>query len=64
VIVECMEGKKMRWFGMWWSRNAMKAWSCFVEVVVSGVVGRCGWVVICISVTVLWFFERRMTPIM
>ncbi|QCD78090.1 hypothetical protein DEO72_LG1g1719 [Vigna unguiculata] len=63
VIVECMEEKKMRWFGVWWSRNAMKAWLCFVEVVASGVVGRRGWVVICISVTLLWFFERRMAPV-
>ena len=41
VIVECMEGKNMRWFGVWWSRKRMKGWQWLPEVVV--MVGRWTW---------------------
>ena len=60
VIVECMEGKKMRWFGVWWSRNAMKGglallrWCGWTWTWLGGYMNRCFGAGI---------FERWMAPV-
>ena len=53
MIVECMKGKKRRWFKLWWSTKRMKGWRGCPRWWLGG---DCGW-----TMDVVWWWYARCT---
>jgi len=51
VIIECMKGKKRRWFGLWWSTKRMKGWRGCPRWWPGG---GCGW-----TMDMVWWWYAR-----